>query len=322
MPVKYKKNVLKGASVVPLKSELQNELVSRIKEMIRSRDHQSDGRIREAVLSRVLSVSRTPVRAALQHLVNEGIVEPHRQGGYTVLQTPPLVPDTMAISQSATGLYGRMLRDIILNEMADPVSEIALVRRYQAGRGEILQVLRRLVRDGLAEPLPGRGWAMLRFDGEQMSRSYHLRFILEPAMLLDRDYVVNRDTLERLRDDHQRALMMLSPESPWQELFELDATFHEALARGSNNDLIVDIIRRQNRFRRLAEFFSYSRLERIRASMIEHIAIIEALLVGDQTWASALMRQHLTVSRTETEENLKKDLEAVRLASSGIERLT
>lgn len=305
-----------------LKSELQTELVSRIGEWIRNQDQGDKIRVREAVLSRELGVSRTPVRAALQHLVGDGVLHPHELGGYTVLQMPPAAIDSMAPGEESAGLYGRMLRDIILSEMPDPATESALMRHYAAGRGEILQVLRRLMREGLAEPLPGKGWTMLKFDSEQMLKSYHLRSILEPALLIDRNYVIDRPALERLNADHQAALSALSEDSPWREIFELDATFHEALARGSRNDLIVDIIRRQNRLRRLAEFFSYSRLERIRASMMEHVAILEALLAGDPAWASALLRQHLTVSRAETEEYFARDLEAVRSASSGIERLS
>lgn len=305
-----------------LRSELQTELVSRIGEWIRNRDPERGARVREAVLSRELGVSRTPIRAALQHLVSEGVLKPHELGGYTVLHVPPVALETMDPGDYSAGLYGRMLREIILNEMPDPATESALMRHYDAGRGEILQVLRRLVREGLAEPLPGRGWTVLKFDIEQMRKSYHLRYIIEPALLIDRDYTIDRAALERLKADQQAALLGLSPSSSWRELFEIDAAFHEALARGSNNELIVDIVRRQNRLRRLAEFFSYSRLERIRASMNEHISIIDALLDGDQAWASALMRQHLVISRTETEENFTRDLDAVRSASSGIERLT
>ena len=311
-----------GKFVTPLRSELQTELVSRISEWIRARAPERSDRVREAVLSRELGVSRTPIRAALQHLVGEGVLAPHDLGGYIILQLPSHARDAITPGEEAGGLYGQILRDIILNEMPDPATESALMRHYGLGRGEILQVLRRLVREGLAEPLPGRGWTIQKFDSEEMLKSYHLRYIVEPALLIDRDYTIDRGTLERLRADLQSALDSLSSSSSWRELFELDATFHETLARGSNNDLIVDIIRRQNRLRRLAEFFSYSRLERIKASMAEHIAIVDALLAGDRAWASALMRQHLLISRSETEEHFTRDLDAVRSASSGIERLT
>ena len=306
--------------MIHLKSELQGELVSRILAFLRSPASVSPPRIREAVLSRDLGVSRTPVRAALQHLVVQGILNPHPQGGY-VLGRMPSTEEAATSTDARMSLYGRILRDIILNEIPEAASGKSLERRYDAGRGELLQVLRRLVREGLAEPSPGRGWSFFRFDADQMSKSYHLRTILEPAIFLDQHFYVPAEVLSRLKSEQQLALTTLSPKSSWPELFELDASLHEVLAQGSGNALVVDIIRRQNHFRRLAEFFSYSRIERIRSSITEHIEILEALLSGDQRWASELMRQHLKESQRQTEVNLHRDLEAVRHASSGIESL-
>lgn len=307
--------------MMPFKSELQGELVTRILGVLRSASSNPEDRIREAVLSRNLGVSRTPIRAALQHLVKQGVLKPHAQGGYVLGKRPPNVESAVPSPSSSMSLYGRILRDIILNEIADPASEKFLERKYETGRGELVQVLRRLVREGLAEPSPGRGWTFLKFDAAQMSRSYHLRTILEPAIFLDQHFSVDPKILGRLKSEQLSALRSLTPDSSWPELFELDASLHETLAGGSGNELVVDIIRRQNHFRRVAEFFSYSRLERIRSSMTEHIAIIDALLSGDQRWASELMRQHLKESRRQTEEYLQQDIDAVRHASSGIELL-
>ena len=130
------------------------------------------------------------------------------------------------------------------------------------------------------------------------------------------------EVLSRLKSEQQHALATLTSGSSWPELFERDASLHEALARGSGNTLVVDVIRRQNHIRRLAEFFQLFRTStRIRASITEHIEILDALLSGDQRWASELMRQHLKESQRQTEEHLQHDLEAVRKASSGIELL-
>lgn len=306
--------------MVNLKSELQGELVSRILGLLRSRASSSAPRIREAVLSRELGVSRTPVRAALQHLVRQGVLKPHPQGGYVPGRIAPTAK-AVAAPDATISLYARILRDIILNEIPEAASGKSLERRYDAGKGELLQVLRRLVREGLAEPSAGHGWSFLRFDADQISKGYHLRTILEPAIFLDQHFSVPADDLLRLKGEQQLALKTLTPRSSWPELFELDASLHETLARGSGNGLVVDIIRRQNHFRRLAEFFSYSRIARIRSSITEHIAILDALLSGDQRWASELMRQHLKESRRQTELYLERDLEAVRQASSGIEML-
>lgn len=301
---------------IRLKSDLQGELADRIRSLIRQRPQEIGDRLREAVLSRELGVSRSPIRAALLHLVAEGILEPDERGGYNVVRVPPIATSPSGQDEPASSLYARMLKDIIVNEMPDPATESAMMRRYDAGRGEIIRVVRRLMREGLAEPLPGHGWTMMRLDSEQLARSYHLRAILEPALLLDRAYETQTVALERLRGEHYAMLETLSPDSPWQPLFELDASFHEILASGSGNELVVDIIRRQNRLRRLAEYVSYGRLERIQESMKEHIAIIEAMLRDDRNWASAMLRQHLGISSLETTQNYARDLDAVRAGAN------
>lgn len=304
-----------------LRSPLQAELVARISELIRAPGCGAGSRLRELALSRELGVSRTPVRAALLHLVGEGIVTPTDAGGYTVVRIPAFIHEPLRRDDLQSGLYGRLLRDIILDEMPDPATESGLMRHYGVGRGEVLQAMKRLMREGLAEPLPGRGWIPLKFNGEQLARGYHLRSVLEPAMLLDRDYVVPTQHLHALLADHKAALETLSPSCRWQELFELDASFHETLAQGSANELIVDMVRRQNRLRRLAEYVSYSRLERIRESMGEHMAVMDALLLGDVPLASALLRKHLVVSRRETEDNFARDLDAIRAKPSSFKGL-
>ena len=303
-----------------LRSALQSEQVERIRELIRAEGAVARGRVRAAALSRLLGVSRTPVLAALQHLLLAGVLARHPRGGFVVARLPTPAPAPLVGEPGQPNLYGRILRDIIMDAVPDAGSESALMRHYAAGRGEILQVLRRLVREGLAEPLPGRGWTMLSLDAGQLARSYHLRGLLEPAMLAERSYRPDAEVLARLRAEHGAALDGLSPDTPWTELFELDAGFHEALARGTGNELIVDIVRRQNRLRRLAEFVGYCRLERVRASMQEHVAIIDALLAGDRDWAAALMRQHLAVSRKETEEHFERDRRALG-AAAGLPRV-
>lgn len=301
---------------VKLKSDLQGELAERICSLIRQRPQELGERLREAVLSRELGVSRTPIRAALAHLVAEGIVEPDERGGYNVVRVPAIATSSTDRDEPVSSLYARMLKDIIVNEMPEPATESAMMRRYVAGRGEVIRVVRRLVRDGLAEPLPGHGWTMMRLDSEQLARSYHLRAILEPALLVDRTYEPQFAALERLRNEHAIMLEKLSPDSPWQPLFEIDAAFHELLASGSGNEMVVDIVRRQNRLRRLAEYVSYGRLERIEESMREHMAIIDALLRDDRNWAAAMLRQHLSTSSAETTQNYGRDLEAVRAGAN------
>lgn len=294
-----------------LRSSLQGELVDRIAGIVRS-GNRSGERLREAALARELGVSRTPVRAALQHLVSEGTLRSEASGGYSVLRVPKLAGEGLDAAAGRDRLHGLLLRDIILNEIDVPVSESALMRRYRAGRGELSRALKRLVREGLAEPLPGRGWMLLKLGIERLVLGYQLRTILEPAVIADPSFDMDREALSRIRVEHEQAQTSIGAMTSWQSLFDLDAAFHEELAAGTGNDLILDVIRRENRLRRLAEYASYRRTERVRTSLVEHIQILDALLAGNATWASALMRQHLMVSLEETQSHFDRDLRALR----------
>ena len=303
-----------------LRSSLQSELVDRITGIVRS-GNRNGKRLREATLARELGVSRTPVRAALQHLVLEGMLHAEATGGYSVLRVPR-TPDASLDAAAGRGrLHGLLLRDIILNEIDDPVSESALMRRYSVGRGEVNRALRRLVREGLAEPLPGRGWMLLKLSIDRLTLSYQLRTMLEPAVIADPLFKPGHETLARLKADHERAQSSIAPRASWQGLFDLDAAFHETLAAGTGNDLVLDVIRRENRLRRLAEYASYRRTERVRDSISEHLQIIDALLSGNAGWASALMRQHLMVSLDETRAHFEGDLRALRQYPRLIEQI-
>jgi DNA-binding GntR family transcriptional regulator len=311
----------RGDASAFLKSDLQAELAARILDHISAARLSAGSVLREAELARTLGVSRSPVRAALRHLVGAGIVRAKPRGGYLIGRRAHAHRPLAFESKSQRSLYGMLLKDLILCDLASPTTESALMRRYEAGRGEITQAIRRLLREGLAEPSPGRGWTFAPFTREHLARSYQLRIVLEPATLLERDYRVDRDALEALRRDHRRMADSLSSSIAWSELFALDARFHETLSAGSGNELIVETIRRQNRWRRLCEYLGYVRLDRVRGSMAEHVAIIDSLLDGDIPWAAAQLRHHLMVSRNQTDRFIDEDLAALRSGARELPRL-
>ena len=111
--------------------------------------------ITEQALARKLGVSRTPVRAALWYLQSEGILE-HRAGqGFFIVHRPASVEEAGIEDTAGDELYDRILRDILLGRLDSPMSQSALLRRYDARRGELNTALRRMVREGLAEPAFG-----------------------------------------------------------------------------------------------------------------------------------------------------------------------
>jgi DNA-binding GntR family transcriptional regulator len=124
-------------------------------------------------------------------------------------------------------------------------------------------------------------------------------------------YEVDIPAIEALDAEHQNAISNIETMER-RRLFDLDAKFHRQVALGAKSTHLVDAIERQNNIRRVNEYIGFTRLDRIRESMMEHRKIMAALLVGERQLAAALMRVHLQISRAETFEHIDEDLELVR----------
>ena len=80
------------------------------------------------------------------------------------------------------------------------------------------------------------------------------------------------------------------------KIFDIDAQFHDLIARSSGNPFFTAAIERQNRLRRLVEYFAPSDRSRLQASCAEHLEILDLLAQGRRTAAAERMRDHLELS--------------------------
>ncbi|WP_163488388.1 GntR family transcriptional regulator, partial [Escherichia coli] len=71
----HRKSSRQGTNAEP-PSRLQRDLLPRIVEVIRNDGLAPGSRLPEALLAQRLQVSRTPVRAALRHLAERGLISP------------------------------------------------------------------------------------------------------------------------------------------------------------------------------------------------------------------------------------------------------
>jgi len=303
-----------------LKGPMQHQVAHGVLDHLSETAVAPGARINEQALARKLGVSRTPVRAVLAHLVETGILESRPRRGFFLAHRPASdAAAALEAEQPAGGTYEAMLLDVLLGKLGATLSQNALMRRYGASRGELLAALRRMTREGLAEPAPGLGWNFVHFGSDTIEQGYRLRMLLEPSVLLEPDYAPDEDVLRALRADHAATLANLSERTAWGELFNLDARFHTALVAGSGNPLAVEVVQKQNRLRRLCEYLGYERLDRVRESLSEHMAILDSLLQGDREWAAAQLKRHLKRSLTQSLRHFDLDLEAFR---RGRRRLT
>ena len=140
-----------------------------------------------------------------------------------------------------------------------------LVRLFGAKLPTVGRVMRHLSELGLVERKRGHGWSFVASinSASAQAESYNFRRILEPAELL------RRASSSTGMGRACRARHLVFKRKPWRktlavEFFEMNADFHEQLARCSGNRYLLDAIQRQNQVRSFLNYQWGYGVERVR----------------------------------------------------------
>ncbi len=282
-------------------SDLQLTLARKIINLVSEEAYPVDTHIREVDLTERFSVSRTPVRAALNYLADCGIVEKRTNRGYfLIVETGKYSELPMHLPQKNDDkICETIARDWFEGHITEQVSETEIRRRYELGRLTASKILQKMAEEGIMSRLPGYGW---RFEptlntAAAHDESYDFRILTEPSAILMPTFRPAKGAIKNLRARHEAVLN--SKRTKWNIsfLFSIDVDFHNFIAECSGNRFIISAIARQNRLRRLVEYVSLIDKGRWHASCREHLDILDAIQGGKIKTAARLMARHLTKAK-------------------------
>ncbi len=288
------------------KSARRARLAKQILHYIREHDLTKGHHLTESSLAEVFQVSRSPIRAALQHLTAHGVVEARPHQGFFLAKSGGGL-DRVGIDVPQTRdeeLYERVIDAHLSGRIGAVVNQIDLMREFDVGRNVVERTLARLSDERLIERGAGQGWTFLPTLNTVEARrsSYEVRLALEPAGILLPTFRVDTNELERARTRHVDYLARAGKRRSEPSLsFGLDAAFHELIAASTGNVFWVETVRRHNRLRRLLEYRGDVDADRVDEWCSEHLAILDALKVDDRETAADLMQQHLMQARLDME---------------------
>lgn len=291
----------RAASAVLPPTATVGTVASRIVQLVVKSGYTPGQRLTEQSLADTLAVSRSPVRKALQFLQALGAVAstPHR--GFVLVQSPAELRGlALPVDDGSDEAHYLRIADARLaGELADEVTESALMERFGLSRLQVQRVLHRMGREGLAERKPGRGWMFMPLldSTKAYNEGYRYRMIIEPAALLEPGYRVDKALFERVR--REQLAMLDGGIERWSraELFRVGAEFHEAIVACANNAFLLDGLRKLNQGRRLLEYRANVDRTRLYQQSEEHLMLLDLIEAGDRMEASHRLRQHLDVVR-------------------------
>jgi DNA-binding GntR family transcriptional regulator len=290
-----------GERTAPGPSRLQADLAARILRRLKEQGAGPGHHLVELDLCQQFGVSRTPIRGALKLLAEQGVVEARANRGFVLAQAVTQAPEPETLDpqeEEERRLFVEIAKARNTGQLPTESTQQELVRIFRAKLPTVIRVLRQMADLGLVERKPGNGWSFLPSidSARAQEESYAFRRLIEPATVQMPTFELDRQWLKACRARH-----IAFRKKPWRdalavEFYEMNSDFHEGLGRCSGNRYLLTAIQRQNRLRRFLNYQWEYGVERVRDSIDEHLAILNALEQGRNDEAAALMLGHLTRS--------------------------
>ncbi len=279
-------------------SALQARVAQQILRHALANSFPASGHITELWAQNLCGTSRAPVRGALKHLNQLGVMRFDKNRGYTLLKDDAALQDALQSLNSVDNeaVYQKIAQERMAGELPDVISETELMSRFGLTRSRLRRVLDRIAQEGWIERRAGNGWLFLPLidSARAYAESFEIREALEPAGLRSEFFQPEPMVLHRLLE---RQLAILKGHKNTSEVFEANAELHEQLARMSNNRFLIQIIAHHNHLRRLIEYKVSVDTERATRMCREHIEFLNLLIDGKVERAATSLAFHLHDAR-------------------------
>lgn len=284
---------------------LINTLADRIVSHIQTDNLEVGARLVERKLAEQFRVSRSPIRSALRQLQDVGVLKQSENGGYEIADVEAAEKLSLqnVSSEEDEKIYLTIADDRLHGRLPERTTASDLQRRYDLTKGQLTKILLRMTNEGWIERLPGNGWAFLPVltSLQAYEDSYRFRLLIEPAALLEPNFVLNRPVLERCRREQEWLINGGIWDVQDAKLFELNSGMHEAIIECCHNSFFIDALKRLDRVRRLIDYRQMLARENARSRCVEHVELLDLVLDGRNDDAAAFMTKHLTdLSRLKT----------------------
>ena len=279
------------------------DLAQRILDVARLRGFAPGTHLPEQQIASLCNVSRTPVRAALRLLTEQGVVQWEAATGYRLvadLTAQVAVAAELPVT-AEDELAEAILRDRSARRLDQIVTVAGLMRRYDAERKTVLKALQRLTEENLVDRAPGQSWLFRRApdDPETQGESYEFRLLLEPAAILAPGFRLDGARAALLRQGMETLAALPDAAFDTREFQRLDIEFHDMIADGSANRFVADVLSDHLRLRRLPGTYAGVNVFRLKQSLREHLTILDHLENRQYEVAADLLRVHLRLSRSQ-----------------------
>ena len=284
----------------------------------------------ESSLSRILNISRTPARKALEQLEKEKLIHKSSTRGYVVGSRPmgsllKLIPEMVQLSSGEDflhpveewqGVYEKIESEVVRLSILSKYKLNArlLAQYYGCNRSAIQEILYKLEVSGLVHRHHQSRWTIVPLDEKRLHSIFDVRSWLEPNLLAQAIQEIPKDVLQKVIDSHKNALSRF-PEVTGSEPNQLELDMHDRLLQYANNSVAMVALQSAKAGLISSKHIVASKevpLDDDDPFIEEHIDILEAVDRMNTDESRLRLQAHLLKSRQKVIERLKRFREVVQ----------
>ncbi|AEF39454.1 Possible transcriptional regulator, GntR family protein [Hoyosella subflava DQS3-9A1] len=175
----------------------------------------------------------------------------------------------------------------------EPINDDRLADEMGFGRTPVREALKRLERERLVVAYPRRGTFATGVDMTDLSDISEIRKQLEPsaaARAARSASLETRDRLSALADE----IADISPDEDPREVLRKDIRVHREIYRAAGNPYLEDILVSLDSHATRIWCLFLDRLPDVASHVVEHVALLRAIVDGDEETAAKLTLSHVS----------------------------
>lgn len=204
-----------------------------------------------------------------------------------------------SVSNSLHDEVASRLREQIFAGVLPPggfLDEAALCDRLEISRTPLREALKVLVAEGLLRHEPRRGCFVAEITERDLDDLFPVIALLEGRAALEATLNAGVADVAALEGLHQR-LQLCADEGRITDYYEANYAIHEAFITLADNRWLAQTIADLRKILRLARLQTLQVPGRLQQSLVEHLAVFNALKAHDSDAAEEAMRIHLLRQR-------------------------
>jgi DNA-binding GntR family transcriptional regulator len=191
------------------------------------------------------------------------------------------------------------IRELIVSLDLRPgsvVNERELMERLELGRTPIREAVRRLAQEQLVEVFPRRGTFVTTVEIRDLASICDVRSALEAhaaRIAAERASDADREEFASLIAELDRAGQNDSAQYDDRALMAFDERIHRAVYRATHNQFLVATLEEYYLLALRIWFLALEQPRELEQAVLEHRALLEAILARDGVGAERIMREHV-----------------------------